>query len=204
MFVRTSSLLLLLACGTDDPKPTDTDVDPDTDSVTTDTDTDTVTETDTTVPPETTRACADTISLTAVEGGCLGYADQWDFKADIMGCATTAVVNMWDTAGASGWDEQHQMFVQVEGPEGTYQSWALGPLPQDTPQESWQTGKNSVFDCVEHASALTFAVRMYDGNGALTDCWLWGNDPAAVLGGSVTAVNSDPASAFASCEPQSF
>ncbi len=194
MIVRTSSLLLLVACGTDDPKPTDTDtaVDTDTDSVTTDTDT------DTTAPPET------TIALTSVEGGCLGYADQWDFKADIMGCATTAVVNMWGTAGGSGWDEQHAMFVQVEGPEGAYQSWALGPLPQGTSQESWQSGANSVFDCVEHASALTFAVRMYDGNGALMDCWLWGDDPAAVLGGSVTSLNSDPASAFASCEPQPF
>jgi hypothetical protein len=39
-----------------------------------------------------------------------------------------------------------------------YQNWTLGPLPHQTPAAEWQSGVNTVFDCVSHLDALTYGV----------------------------------------------
>jgi hypothetical protein len=149
-------------------------------------------------------ACASDIRVTYAEGGCLGYPDQWDFKVDVAGCAASALFNVWDTSVTLDWDEQHPMTLALEGPDGAYQNWTLGPLPHQTPAEQWQSGVNTVFDCVSHLDALTYGVRLYDDAGDQVTCMLWGHDPALVLSGGVSAVNSDAASTFSACEVGAF
>ncbi len=40
----------------------------------------------------------------------------------------------------------------------------------------------SGFGC-ELMDDLTYAIRVYDETGAVSDCALWGHDPAAIIGG---------------------
>ncbi|MEQ1569862.1 MAG: hypothetical protein ABMA64_29785 [Myxococcota bacterium] len=145
------------------------------------------------------RACEADLRLTYAEGGCFGYPDQWDFKVDTEGCATTATLNSWRTSGAQDWDEQHPFTLQLEGADGAYQNWVAGPLPHASPAADWRSGVNSVFDCTADASTLTYGARLFDGAGALVACTLWGHDPALVQGGGASALNSDPSSDFVSC-----
>jgi hypothetical protein len=148
--------------------------------------------------------CADGVSITYVEGGCLGYADQWDYKVDVAGCAASATLDSWETSGALAWDESHPMTLTLEGQDGAYQNWALGPLPHQTAQQDWQAGVNSVFDCYAHASTLTWAARVYDADGAVLACVMWGHDPALVQGGGASAVNTESAAAYADCEIRAY
>lgn len=181
-------LLLLAACGSDadtQTPPTDGD------------DTDPPVDTDTSAP-----ACLDGIMVTYAEGGCLGYPDQWDFKVDNAGCATSAVLDLWDTV-ALDWDEEHVMTLGSEGPDGAWQNWVLGPLPHATAEGEWLAGVNTSFDCYAQADSVTTAARLLDDDGATVACAIWGHDPDAVLSGSVSALHSDPAD-FDGCEIRPF
>ena len=182
--IRFPLVLALAACAGDGTKPP-TD--------------DTALSTDTSASV---AECAADIRITHAEGGCFGYADQWDFKVDVAGCADTAVLDLWDTV-ALDWDEEHELVIGSEGPERIWQNWILGPLPHATPRDQWQPGVNTAFDCYLQSSNVTVAARLFDTDGVQVACAIWGHDPDAVLSGTASAVHVDP-SALAGCEIASF
>jgi hypothetical protein len=187
---RTLLALASIACGTDDGSPN---------SPTDDTeDTDLPADTDIETPP-----CVDAILVTYAEGGCLGYPDQWEFKVDNAGCATSAVLALWDTV-ALDWDEEHPLTIGSEAPNGEdWQNWILGPLPHATPEGEWAAGVNTSFDCVGQAESVTTATRLFDGNGAVVACAIWGHDPAAVVSGAASFLHTSAAD-YAGCDVRVF
>lgn len=153
--------------------------------------------TSSTVPP----ACQAEVFLTHGEGGCLGSDTAYDFKADLAGCAGTAAVNLWRTDGTP-WDEQHPMSLSAEGADGVWQAWIGGPLAHAT--AAWVPGESTAFDCQADAGKVTMAVRVLDANGVLRDCGVWGHDPASIVAGNGSTLNSDPPDGFATCQIEAW
>lgn len=167
--------------------------------------TDTAPTGDTAIPTDTAAellACEGDVFITHGEGGCFGSDYEWEFKADVAGCAQTALLNIWRTEGEP-WDEQHELSLLAEGPDSVWQAW-YGLLTHQAPEGSWVPGASTVFDCQLDTGKVTFAVRLLDSTGAMRSCAVWGHDPSLVIAGGASAIHSDAPASFAACEAQPF
>ena len=214
---RSSSALLLTlgllaACGKDeeetgDTTDTDTDIDTDvtdtdTDVPDTDTDTDVVeTDTDTDVVATGPGDPVDVVSDVGAPGSpaILDWTGECTDEVTFFGLYTVggkaspyAVLNLWETQApvGQGWNEEHDAFKD-----------GLTLTRVSSPNDVGDDGAGTVgtlFGCAMtepfDLSNLTYALRLYDAEGRLADCIVFGDSPATVTDGTYTTVGGAPSS----------
>ena len=102
----------------------------------------------------------------------------WVFASDLDLTSTRAVANIWNTGAGNDQGEEHLMVVVDTDPNGAWEA-IEGVYREDA---VYMPDLASGFRC-EDIDVLTYAIRVYDDTGQISDCALWGHDPAAVVGG---------------------
>jgi len=124
---------------------------------------------------------------------CLG--DLWNVTVDTDGWTGGGIVNMWETGEWYGWDEEHTLDLLERDPGGTWEI-LLRRMPDDAEVAAYRPDEVTVFSCGEHDinGEMTYMVRVYAEDGALSDCWLFGHDPGLVQAGGGPTYNliTDP------------
>ena len=108
-----------------------------------------------------------------------------------------AVLNIWEANAVAGWSEEHLLLATAYGPNSAWEVLEV-TLEQTTPGGPLEPGQ-TVFSCAEGAAGgflddtlLTYAVRIYDVDGALADCVAFGFNPSAVAAGTLPNGGGDP------------
>ena len=119
-------------------------------------------------------------ALTQADVACEGD-HSWVLTAQTAGLTSGGIVNMWETKGEFGWDEEHTIADVYTSPFGLTQDLERR-LESGAPWESFAPDLNTVFNCGIHddGDVMTYMFRVYDTAGALADCWLFSTHPEGV------------------------
>lgn len=153
-----------------------TDTDTDTEATEPDTDSDTV--------------AGEAALLMLVNATCVD--EELYFRGDIEGMPSSAKLFLIRNAGTTvdHWDETHTL-TQVSATTG-FDAAVQALLDVAVNAEAVMDG-DSLFDCDDEDN-LTFAMKLYDVNGKLQDCAIWGEAPEAVMDGLFTVNSASPIS----------
>lgn len=134
------------------------------------------------------------ILLQSADGGCSGTT--WRIEARTQGWTSDVVVDMADTRSDPSQLEEHRVPSVSFGPGGYWDEVQLDLQPAADPAVP---GESTAFDCDEQAEtgAMTYALRVFDSDGLMSDCWVWGHDPEVVLQGAFSSASA--AGELASC-----
>lgn len=120
--------------------------------------------------------------------------------ARTRGWAWRAVVDVFGTGTAAPSDEEHDLFSVGSDPDGYWDELEVGPLVAGSDPEFAVPNLHTTFRCEDVVDRLlTYAVRVYDLDGALLDCGVWGHDEALVRSGAVTTEQVTEPADFSSC-----
>lgn len=121
---------------------------------------------------------------TWVSWGCDAAGAAWTWE--VVSSAWTG--DSWlELVGAPG-DETHLLELVDGDPEGGWDARRAGPLLDGADPAAQAPNVDTRFDC-EAPEAMSFALRIYDPAGTLTDCVVGGADPAAA---TVAVRRKDP------------
>ncbi len=119
------------------------------------------------------------------------------------------ILNLWETGAPTEddfWNEEHDLISTGSGEFGESLDVTLTmvPYPEDVVSSS-----TTLFSCADvgqfeggatAADTLTYAIRIYDTDGVLSDCIAFGHEPSSVVDGSIAGLNSVSASSeLSSC-----
>ena len=106
-------------------------------------------------------------------------ASSWSFSATTDGWTSDAVLNI-DQTGVDpsvAWDEEHTLVSTDYDPNGYWDTVEID-LPIVTDWEQQQADVNTLFQCNDDRKAtLTWMIRVWDPDGTMSDCAVWGDDP---------------------------
>lgn len=117
-----------------------------------------------------------------------------DLSFTVSGWASKALFNAYNTDVSNpvvnGWDEQHsppttETNTQFDA-EGASETRAVS-LEHVTSIMYWKTNQTTLFNA-DDQGALTFALRIYDGDEALAQCLVWGHSAGALYTGAYSKV----------------
>jgi hypothetical protein len=91
----------------------------------------------------------------------------------------------------NGWDEEHSPPATAHttqfDPEGVTETRSLS-LEHVASIMYWTTNETTLFNTDDDGD-LTYAIRLYDGEAALAQCLVWGEDVSALYSGTYSKVN---------------
>lgn len=125
----------------------------------------------------TTRPEAPTRFLVA-GGGCDAADTAYSFSFRTDGWTLDGALDLYRSTDQAA--EFHPLRLVASDPDGAWDELAVGPLPDGTDPAAQLAGVSTRFDCAEEA-ALTMVARIHDPSGKLTDCIVWGADPAGAV-----------------------
>jgi len=170
-FAFAALAAMLVGCPTDDK----------TDSGTTLTDTDDTDET--TDACETTFSGPVTVQTANVTCDASGVVT---IDVETQGWTSGGYIYAVDTRNASPWADEHDLDSYEYDPCGTYDKLKV-ELQTGAALADWERNVSSVFTCDGHYEdgALSYAAAVLDLYGDVADCMAWGEDPQAIIDGTV-------------------
>ena len=122
------------------------------------------------------------------------------------GAGTEAILNIFETRFTVDWDEEHPLHEDAHAADGTWTD-LIDDLDEGETTSGWVPGESTHFTCVaaDTDKNLTYAARVYDIDGNISDCVAWGHDPVGVISDTVSgstgqnSVYAIPAEITANC-----
>jgi hypothetical protein len=118
-----------------------------------------------------------------------------DLSFTVSGWASNTRFNAYNTdvsnPATNGWDEEHsppstETSTQFD-PQGVTDTRGLS-LEHVTSIMYWKANQTTLFNA-EDQGKLTYGLRIYDGDGALAQCLVWGQSPGMLYTGAYSKVN---------------
>jgi hypothetical protein len=111
-----------------------------------------------------------------------------------------AVLDLWDTASATGASEEHDLLSTSIDENGASETLEVTLTATDDPAAIGDYGDGTgltQFSCDAgreflDGTSLTYAIRIYDLDHALADCEAFGADPSAVASGTYPTAGGQP------------
>jgi hypothetical protein len=126
---------------------------------------------------------------------CSISGDQVEYSACTEGPSPGGWVFAQETGNPGpNWSDAHRLDRVASDPQGWWNSLARR-LQTQASIATWTTDVNTLFTCGSHLEdplVMTFAVMVYDEAGAFADCVVWGQNPAALIDGTILRVNEPP------------
>ncbi len=107
----------------------------------------------------------------------------WTVGDTLLNIFQTGVTN----PPVNGWDEEHIIpSVLASDGDATTPRTDLLELVIQHVNTIGEVGNDTTLFNSDDQGALTYALRIYDGDASLSDCIVWGHNPAAVFSGQVS------------------
>lgn len=127
--------------------------------------------------------------IDTIASGCGASTTTWLHRIETTGLTSDGLVYAIETANSPPWDEQHTVPSVAYDPLGWWDDLER-VLTDDASLATWAPDVSSLFSCGVHdnANTMTWMFRVYDVDGALADCVLFGHDPVGLQAGDYDAV----------------
>jgi hypothetical protein len=133
-----------------------------------------------------------TIYATAVT--CNAPEDHVEYHICAQGPAAGGAVFAEETGNPEpNWSDDHTLELTDSDALGWWTELARR-LETGASLGSWAPNVSTLFRCRAHfeSTVMTYAFAVYDGDGNVVDCVVWGHDPAAMIDGTLARVNDPP------------
>lgn len=136
------------------------------------------------------------LSIVSIGYACSESSNGWEGAAETDAWTTDASFTMYRASTVTY--EEHPMPLTATDPQGWWDRRQIGPLAAGVPVEEQEDGVSSQFGCAEDPE-LTFFVQVWDVDGVLADCGMWGADTDS--GETWLEAHSPGVAAIGGCRP---
>jgi hypothetical protein len=116
--------------------------------------------------------------IETITPGCAAAA--WTYEVRTEGWVSNAVLDIQQTGSSTPWTESHTLPSVDYDPSGWWDQLER-QLTIVSSAEEQTSDVNTLFACADEPS-LTWAIRVWDPDNAMSDCATWGHDPSFFIG----------------------